>query len=159
MNVQGFDFEGPREKREARSFEPPPWEREAFDELDRRRASEREAQELLRTADRATRSTQADSVQQEQQAPDEQEIDWMLASLKAEEPKARDLSSVGVAVGVVIALLGVGLVATAATQLRGLGGAKGFGGQFAGGLAVFGLFFMGIGGWLVFRTLRQRGVL
>jgi len=44
----GFDFQGPQ-RREAKRFEPPPWEREAFEELQRKRAEEELAAELLRS--------------------------------------------------------------------------------------------------------------
>jgi len=49
----GFNFQGPQ-RREAKRFEPPPWEKEAFDELQRKRAEEEQAAELLR-AHEATR--------------------------------------------------------------------------------------------------------
>lgn len=38
-----FDFTH-KERREARGFEPPPWEKDAFDELKRKRAEEQEAE-------------------------------------------------------------------------------------------------------------------
>ena len=43
MADDGVDFRTP-ERREAKQFEPPPWEREQFEELERKRA-EREAQQ------------------------------------------------------------------------------------------------------------------
>lgn len=39
MADDGFDFHTP-ERREAKQFEPPPWEREAFEELERKRADQ-----------------------------------------------------------------------------------------------------------------------
>lgn len=40
MSDQDFDFHRPAERREAKQFEPPPWERDAFEELQRRRSQE-----------------------------------------------------------------------------------------------------------------------
>lgn len=43
MSDQGFNFNPAPERREAKRFEPPPWERDAFDELAKRKAAEDEA--------------------------------------------------------------------------------------------------------------------
>jgi hypothetical protein len=40
MSDQEFNFPTPPERREAKSFEPPPWERAAFEELARKKAEE-----------------------------------------------------------------------------------------------------------------------
>jgi hypothetical protein len=44
---------GDEEKREARRFEPPPWEKEAFEALARKKADEQEALEVLAAAQAA----------------------------------------------------------------------------------------------------------
>lgn len=40
LSDQDFNFSPPPERREAKTFEPPPWERDQFDELQRRRAEQ-----------------------------------------------------------------------------------------------------------------------
>lgn len=49
MADEGFDFHTPQRK-EAKRFEPPPWEKEAFDELERRRAEEAHVRALMQAA-------------------------------------------------------------------------------------------------------------
>lgn len=55
MGDEGFDFGGAK-RREAKRFEPPPWEKDAFEELERKRAEEAQAAEALRAKELADRT-------------------------------------------------------------------------------------------------------
>ncbi|MDR3687574.1 MAG: hypothetical protein P4L93_11520 [Coriobacteriia bacterium] len=48
MSDQGFDFRPPSERREARRFEPPPWERDQFEQRAREQAEREAAAEVAR---------------------------------------------------------------------------------------------------------------
>jgi hypothetical protein len=47
---QDFNFRPPVERRKPKQFEPPPWEREAFDELSRAKTAQQEAAEAAEAA-------------------------------------------------------------------------------------------------------------
>jgi hypothetical protein len=88
---------------------------------------------------------------------DEKQVEVMMLELKAEEPAALEGAwKVATAAGVVVALVGAVLGIWGAAAVARLGPAGVLGGMV---LVLFGLAFVGIGGWLVFRALRQRGVL
>jgi len=57
---RGFDF-GPVERRDAKRFEPPPWEQDRFDELSQRRAEEEAAGAALEEEARASRLEEPDA--------------------------------------------------------------------------------------------------
>lgn len=199
MSDQGFDFGPPPPKREARRFEPPPWEREQFERQAREQA-EREAaaqeararvlaeEEAARAADRQTENpsatggaevggpvavmaamvpqpeTGAAAGDAEPTAPayatevDEKQVAIMMLGLRAEEPAALESAWViNLAAGSVVVLVGfaVGVWGGAALARPGLPPAGTLGGVV---LLGFGLGFMGIGAWLIFKALRQRGV-
>jgi hypothetical protein len=192
VSDQGFDFRPPSERREARQFEPPPWEREQF-EKQKREQAEREAaaeaarakvlaqQEAEQAAEKpddtlgigaatAARETAGAGVVGAAEAGkaspeahkaeiDEKQVALMMLDLRAEEPPALEgVWVVNMTAGVIVMLVGFASTIWGATALarRGLPVAATLGGFI---LLAFGLGFLGLGGWLIFKALRQRGVL
>lgn len=170
MSDQGFDFQQEPPRREPRRFEPPPWEKELFEQQERERAElerqEREAVAETVTEEKPPTTSETVSAAQpgspEQSPPkgqlDQKQVELMFVELRAEEPDplAR-VWVVNAAAGAVLALIGLSVVAWGATALsKHLGTTGTLGGMV---MVVFGLAFVGIGGWLVFKGLRQRGVL
>jgi len=197
VSDQDFNF-NPQPRREAKPFEPPPWEQAQFEELAKRKAAEVAAAEAAAQAlaeaqgtDDLTAAVQAASSQvveeqAEQEAPQEdatadfmaatavsagkkkidseEELDpripAMLIGLSNEDPPfGTGLWRVPLFAGAVLAATGVllmiwGAFAMAAARKTGVTGSLG-----GGILVAFGLVFIGIGGWMAFRTLRQQGVL
>jgi hypothetical protein len=93
--------------------------------------------------------------------PDEDpRVEAMLQVLMSEEPQfGKQLWKVSLAAGAVLVAVGLvmtvwGIFAISATSRAGALGSLG-----GGILLAFGLGFVGVGGWMAFRTLRQRGVL
>ena len=84
----------------------------------------------------------------------------MLAGLAAEEPKPTD-AYVPVALGTGLGLLALGgvLLVWAMAALVGSRQTGSMGQVGGAGLGLFGVFFLSMGVWLVYRTLKQRGVL
>ncbi|MDP2233763.1 MAG: hypothetical protein Q8K89_09015 [Actinomycetota bacterium] len=165
-------------KRAPRAFEPPPWERQQFDELAAAKQVKAEsAQETpaeKEPADETPADAGAGAAKDEGASPkpegmpkdklvtklDEVELTEMLAQLAAEEPhtnqglwQAGVVASVGLgSIGLMVLIFGlVGLARTAKAGPVGV----------AGGaiLVVFGLGMIALAIWLVVRTLKQRGVL
>lgn len=121
-------------RREPRKFEPPPWERDAFEELRRRREqeqAERELEEALRRARMAEPPQPAPLPDAQETAPqasapparagqgvsdgkpqlDERRVEQMLIQLSLEEPKAmRHVATFANAVAVAMAVSGLGFV-------------------------------------------------
>ena len=192
MSDQGFDFRPPSERREARQFEPPPWERDQF-EKHKREQAEREAaaeaarakvlaqQEAEQAAEKpdelpgigaasatggavgagALGAGEAGKASQEVHKAeiDEKQVALMMLDLRAEEPAALEgVWVVNMMAGVIVLLVGFASSIWGATALarRGLPVAATLGGFI---LLAFGLGFLGLGGWLIFKALRQRGVL
>ena len=178
MSDQGFSFGPPPERREPRKFEPPPWERDRFEELAQKKAPEvspetqvNEAQAAAPPAESggaeaaaagATRPAEAPAAPAPKKAGelDEKHVAAMLIDLKTEEPRflsrgwVFQLAAAGV-VGVIgSAMLIWGIVAMSLTGKAGTMG-------MLGGVVLdgFGAAFVAVGVWLAFRTLRQRGVL
>lgn len=150
-------------------FVPPPWEREQFDELAKKKAADqaRSASELQVQQEQAeeSRKIEEDAERRLQEAAkkgvgDETDNDVarMMAILKAEEPSAgKGLWKAGVASGVFMVCVGAiflvwGIVAIRATQGAGSAGQLG-----AGILILFGMGFIAIAIWTIQRSLRQRG--
>lgn len=207
MSDQGFDFQKPVERREAKSFEPPPWETAQFEEFARARAERESAAvdepvetvspsaELAAAITEAAREKEAaqSAVQEavagedptegsEQDAADEvadeaaaapvisdAHLEAMLVRLASEEPKA-DKAVAGVKYGVGLFLGSVGSVVliwgiagmTKASAVASKAGAPpaAKSAVWAGAiLTVFGVILVTVAGWLVVRTLRERGVL
>ena len=176
MSDQDFNFNPPPRREAKKGFEPPPWEKDQFDELARRK--EAEAAEVTRAAADAelaealvVAEVQAAEAEVHEPAPpkvgvpgqdpdDDSRIETMLLGLKNEEPQfGRQLWKVSLAAGAMLVAVGLviavwGFFAIAATGRTGALGSLG-----GGILVVFGLGFAGVGVWMAFRTLRQRGVL
>jgi len=173
VDERGFDFQ-PQPRRESRQFEPPPWEQEAFEELQRKRAEEAEAERLLQAraepeppADSepvaVQAATQPETVPEGEQPAagelDEARVTAMLAELAEEEPRARGLWRVALVVALLLGAIGMVLTAwgfTALMAARGGGALALMGGSF---LLMFGIGFIATAVWLGVRTLRQQGVL
>jgi hypothetical protein len=180
VSDSGFDFRTPP-RREVKRFEPPPWERDAFDELERKKTEEQsEAKEAepqqesspgtrdeLNTPeptaerDEAVEGTEAPVQPPEEAAElDEKQVLEMMADLAAEEPRIHEMTwkpalfsalVVG-AFGVVMVVWGIAaMVKTRGAGLVGVAGAI--------VLLGFGFGFVVLALWITVRTLRQRGVL
>jgi len=186
---QGFDFDT-SERREARKFEPPPWERDQFERLARERAEQEAAEAKARAALAEREPAAAPTTSVEGPVPeglaangrpedvvfpvgertdvagipihrhaDDPEIAAMIVELKAEEPPAlQDTWMIAAMSAIVLAAVGMvllvwGLAGAAKTGAKPIGA---LGGMI---LALLGMGFCGMGAWLGFRTLRQRGVL
>jgi hypothetical protein len=90
---------------------------------------------------------------------DERQVELLLLGLREEEPESlAGLWLVGLTAGAVVMVVGlaISLWGTAAMFNSALGSTGKLGGTV---LVVFGLAFVGVGGWLVYGALRQRGVL
>jgi hypothetical protein len=179
VSDKDFNFTPPPRREAKKAFEPPPWEQDQFEELARRKAVEKDTAETAKGLEAApvvetephppaaaaveAEAGAADSASETEvhEGPDEDpRIEAMLLGLKNEEPQfgtqmwkfALAAAAVLVAVGAVILVWGIYAVATA-TRTGPLGS---LGGSI---LVMFGFVFACIGGWIAFRTLRQRGVL
>lgn len=175
----------PGQRRDRPSFEPPPWERDQFEELARRKQEEDiraagaqppvEAQGEVRTetelispalkeapgaasdAETAAPSPQAEKAGGEL---DQNRVDVLMLGLRAEEPRPERMYwRIVAGSGVVSALVGLmittwAVVVIAAPKRAGAGELL-----FQAMLLLLGLGFVGGGGWVVFRSLRQQGVL
>lgn len=168
--------------REPRRFEPPPWEREQFEELERKLA-EREraaAQELESETAQGDIPEPAQPQEAEPEPPGEaapkadaqrgapiadrpaasSEIETMFLALKAEEGRSGGgIWKLGIAAGVFVGTIGVmlviwGTVAMARSQGHGPVGTMG-----AMIMSLMGGLFIGLAAWMGLRSLRQRGVL
>lgn len=158
-------------RREAGKFEPPPWEREQFEELQRLRAE----QESVQRAEETEEQTPVPEVSEESaraERPeagagavidgpgvDESEAERMLTMLSIEEPPAhRGFWRFGVAASAFLAVVGgvlmiwgiVGLMRTIGSGPAGvLGGAI---------MITMGAGLISLGAWTAYRSLQQRGV-
>jgi len=170
VSDQGFNFTPPSRREAKKAFEPPPWEQEQFDELARRKQTETPVDEVLVEVAEDGKVT-ADTPAPEApvptgpktagpQAEEDLRIEAMLLGLKDEEPEfGTELWKASLAAGAVLVAVGTvlavwGVFATAAARKTGAIGLLG-----GGILVVFGVGFAGVGGWMAFRILRQRGVL
>jgi hypothetical protein len=181
MDDQGFDF-APTERRAPKPFEPPPWERDAFEELKRKQAEEgppaaaeeREEDQAPSTVPTAPASAEQSGREPEQvketapgsQEPDdgaevdEAQVIEMLAGLAEEDPaRPQGYFTVAFGAGLLMVAIGGVLVIWAMAALVS-SRQTGWVGQWSGaGLGLFGAFFLGMGVWMLYRTLKQRGVL
>jgi hypothetical protein len=153
-------------RRERRQFEPPPWERDKFDEIARSKAAdeEREAQRQAprsegvapdRPAEPATATPVAAVVADKPEAPavDERKIAAMLVELSGEEgpPMAeagRYAAMALMALGVVMIVTAV-VLGTRASAMQGTVGAILIG--------LLGAFVAGFAGWMWVRATREQG--
>jgi hypothetical protein len=177
----------PGQRRDKPAFEPPPWERDQFEELARQR---REAEEAQAAANAALAQQQAAVLEAEAlaqaEAPaeaglieelgepvvaagkagaetpelDPKHVEVLMLGLRAEEPRPDEAYwKITMIAGVTSALIGMvvttwGVVAMATPKKAGAGPIL-----IVMMLLVFGLGFVIGGAWVVFKSLRQRGVL
>jgi hypothetical protein len=169
----------PGQRRHKPTFEPPPWEREQFEELARRKQEEaviplvpdvREpadedltglAENIVVVAEDSTPEAGAES-EPEDEAPklDEKQMALLMMRLRAEEPRPEKVYWKAItASGVVCVLVGLflttwGVVVAVTPKKPGPVGVI-----MVVGLVGFGLGFLGGGVWLILKSLRQQGVL
>ena len=174
MSDQGFDFSPPPPRRECKKFEPPPWEAHRIDGPPRRQNGQegvslepvgtQEEQAAVKIPEnRTTMDPNASYTPRPQGSTlDEDNLTAMLFELKAEDPTAgRGFNRIGLAAGLFLLALGVlfviwGTVMIAIAFRAGQGAV----GVLIGSMVlVVGTGITGTGAWLVFRTLRQQGVL
>lgn len=171
-------------KREAGQFEPPPWEREQFEELRRRRQEQERLEQLAasevvpeeqppgtelqpaetaRDAEVSQEDVASDQRMKEKpsrEGTDEKMMAAMLLQLQAEEPARNEaLWKIGIvfsvgATAIGLVLLTWGIVAMVRTGSLGATGVVG-----STILMAFGGLFVGLGIWTAVRSLKQRGVL
>jgi len=177
VDDQGFDFRKPPERREPKPFEPPPWEREAFEALKAERPGPRDEAaagpptEVTAEPELEQESASIDSETEavssgepvEKGGINEAEVIELLSGLAAEEPDATAPVvhvTTGAAIllgalGTLLLLWGMAAVVRAGQAEVGVGIAR----TGAVTMAVFGAGFLGSAVWLVYRLLKQRGVL
>lgn len=173
-------------RKQPRSFEPPPWERAQFEELARERAERQAESELDEAlADLTAPKTEpplAEVTPEAVPAPtprhevpadagrpvgsekdggelDEKAVAAMFVQLRMEEPEHdQSLWRVGLVFSAVAGLLGSILMVwgIAALIRTGTTAAGMIGGSI---LIAFGGLFVGIGVWMAVRSLKERGVL
>ncbi len=171
--------------RQPRDFEPPPWEREQFDELARRRAEAAAAEAAAgRQAEQAAVAAAAEPAEGVEPAavavpagargpaegmtrdevaprvsggPDAASVDVMLMGLAAEEPRAfRNVWVVWIVAAVVFGAVGV---IALVLGLFGVANARGSGVAvgWAMALNVGGIAALGTAGWMLTKALGERG--
>ena len=156
-------------------FEPPPWEREQFEALAKKKAEEearaaaaeqqeqqahieatrqsgQEVQNRLRKKAEGTATTRDDD--------DETitDVNQMMVILQAEEPSVGEgLWKAGIAAGLFMSVVGAIFMVWGIVALRATRGAGSAGQLGAGILMFFGIGFIAIAAWMIQRSLRQRG--
>jgi len=91
---------------------------------------------------------------------DEARMAELFANLAAEESKgSKDLSWVGLVAGGVLLAAGALLMIWSVAALGGTRNAGWIGPTSSMGLGLFGMLFGGIGAWLLYKSLKRRGVL
>lgn len=179
----------PSQRKEPKRFEPPPWEREAFDEIQRRRAEQdadveiaeavaglgSEAQGEVEAATapggQAAQAGEAAAKAEPEATPparparetpklDEQRVNAMLLELAVTERQShKSFERLNLVLMAVTAAIGVVLAVWGGAALSR---AKQIGqvGVLGGlGLMFFGALFFGVAAWMAVRQLRQQGVL
>ena len=190
MSDQDFNFAPPPQKRDKpKPFEPPPWEKEQFDELERRKAAEKAAEGSTEQATGAAAvgeepSTAGPAPEKQEERPLAREPETRGDTAQAETasagPKGEPVSQpsieamlvqlkgeeppVGkgiwkVSLAVSFVVVVIGL-AVSTVGLVALSRRLGQAGTLGGFvLLTFGISFIAIGIWVTFQTLRQQGVL
>jgi len=151
---------GDEVKRDVRQFEPPPWEREAFEAL---------AAEAL-----AAKATAARPVTDPANAPvhddppaavstpvaaavDDKQVQVMLMELGREETtETRGVRLIARIAAIVTGLVGAGMLLGGVFALQKAGGTS-VGLMGSAALSVFGLCFLGMAAWVWVRSNRLRG--
>jgi hypothetical protein len=175
----------PGQRREKPRFEPPPWERDLFDEMSKRNqeevpAPQEPALEVVQPAEPAKvedepapmtdlsarldevqfEKVEEDTGESEKPKLDESQVEVLLMGLRAEEPRPENIfRKVTIVAGVVSALIGLALVTWGIIAFA-TPGQSGSGPALLGGmLLLFGFGLIGGGAWVVYTSLRQQGVL
>ena len=161
--------------RDPRTFQPPPWEREQFEELRRRRELEQEQQESAAVVDEEPPEAEPEEATQvarprdcvvqegfslEAGAPvNSAEVDRMMIELAAQEPDvSRPVRLAGMIAAAAAAVVGLATVVAGISGLVMQAGRTGPTGAITGSVViVFGLLLVGSGGWLMILALKQRG--
>lgn len=146
--------------RTSKPFEPPPWEKEQFEELARRRR----ASEQPGAVEPVHRVVHEAGVSEVTTGPKENvlpaEADLLLSRLRTQESgSSESLWKTGLVLTSGVAIIGVVLVVWGITGLATIG-ETGAAGATGGSIMIFfGLFFVGVAAWLGVRIMRKRGVL
>ncbi len=186
MEQGGFDFRKPSERREARRFEPPPWEQEAFEELRRQRTAAEAEQVAKETKGAAAEAAAEEMIEPQAEAGEPQsqvevaakpaadamdsasgtagqiELDdarvlEMMAGLAAESPRSSTMAThLMMWLGALIALFGLGLMVWGWVLMAR---AQGSARTLSLVLVVMGLAYIGVGASMGYRALKERGVL
>jgi hypothetical protein len=156
---------GPQ-RREPRQFEPPPWEREQFERLERERAREAPAPVAEPGPPQAVPEAEPPAVTptapaaSPAEAPEIAGVDAMLLALKAEEPEAvADVWKYGLVAAAFVGTVGLMLVIWGMVALARSAGGGPAGIMGATIMSVMGGLFVGLAAWMGARSLKQRGVL
>lgn len=167
----------PGQRREPPKFEPPPWEREQFEELARTKkaqepvvpvepepeAASEEAVDAV--AEQAEIAPPEAAVSEEAVGPEarklsDEHIEVLLTGLRAEEPRVDEAYwKVTIVTGIALAVIGLGVSTWGVVALLTPKEPGATGTFLVMGLLVPGLGFFGAGVWLVVKSLRQQGVL
>jgi len=168
---------GDEVKRDVRQFEPPPWEREAFEALARKKAEEQAALDLLAVLNPSAKEPaelQAEATAgvdgpaitptatpATAAAVDERQVQAMLLELSREETTdTGHIRLVARIAAVITAAVGIGMLAGG---LATLGNSQDAAKRTlattmaSGALSVFGLCFIAIGVWVWIRSNRVKG--
>lgn len=170
------------DRRAPKAFEPPPWEREQFDELAKNKQAEEaeatpppgpgdlpaeEAPEPADakepgqwTAEPVASGGSVDPRTESSAKVDDAALVEMMATLAAEEPPAtQGLWQLGVIVAVGIGALGLMMLVIGAVGLSKTADSGPIGVLGGTILVGFGIGMIAIAVWMTVRTLKQRGVL
>ncbi|MFA5844642.1 MAG: hypothetical protein WC971_07420 [Coriobacteriia bacterium] len=143
------------DKRERRGFEPPPWERDKFEEIARQREAA-EAEEAQRRAE--AQAARAAKEAGEAAGPSESEMAAMVIQLRGEEPRSpKGAKALTLAVAAFMLSLGAGLAGWSAAAYAGArdAGLPALVGSVI--VMLMGLFFLGVSVFLWARATRQQG--
>lgn len=164
MDDQGFDFRKNTERREPKRFEPPPWERDVFPTEAPERVDEEPPAEVSAGPERAEKpEPEVEKKDPTAKAPSDAEIIELLAGLAQEEPdtsrvitNATLASVIGLtAFGMVLLVWGMAAFVRAGAAAAGAGLAR----TGAATMGIFGAGFIASAMWLLYRLMKQRGVL
>jgi hypothetical protein len=155
------------ERRNRPQFEPPPWERERFEELARKReaaekaatpAPEEASGELLVEPEPASPVSPAREPEGAKAAPtlDERKVKAMLVQLSGEEgPATRTVAQAGKVTAMILVAIGVGMMVFGAVLASRSAAVEGRIG--AGVIAILGAFVAGFAGWMWVRANNEQG--
>ena len=154
------------QRREKPKFEPPPWEREAFDQLARRRAqagaeASEDAPAPAGSTEVAVPPVVGEAVPEtaasapEAAPPDDAQVELMLRQLREQEERAPGTERMAQVAGVVTGSIGAAMAVLGLVELvRSRGGLGFFGGMT---VAVFGLGSLALGVWVWMGSRRVKG--